>query len=168
MTSSTSSDCLLRRPSAPPPSVDPLRNPIGANSPPPPPEGHDRAYHLQAADGKPDFHIPLIKSLLARPDVALHEALVYGVLLDKLGTRHRYCCPTQGEIANTLKISMSSVERTMVKLKAKGLVETVFAGSRNLYYLPNRHVALAKFDGQGPSQRRSSDEQQVRHGEGHN
>lgn len=129
----------------------------------PPPEGHDRAYHLKTADGNPDFHIPLIKSLLARPDVTLHEALVYGLLLDKLGPGHTYCHPTLGEVKDTLKIGLRSAERTMAKLKAKGLVKTVFAGDRNLYYLPNRHVALAKLDEEAPPHRRSSDEQQPRH-----
>jgi hypothetical protein len=104
------------------------------------PEGHDRAYHLKKADGSSDHHIPLIKSLLARPDVTLHEALVYGLLLDKLGPGHIYCCPTHGEIADTLKIGVRSVERAMANLKAKGLVATVFAGDRDRYYLPDRGI----------------------------
>ena len=81
------------------------------------PEGHDRNYHLKKADGSSDHHIPLIKSLLARPDVTLHEALVYGILLDKLGQGHTYCCPTQRTLASTLRISKKSVVRAMAKLK---------------------------------------------------
>jgi hypothetical protein len=104
------------------------------------PEGHDRNYHLKKADGSPDHHIPLIKSLLVRPDVTLHEALVYGLLLDKLGPGHTYCCPTQGEVADTLKISVRSVVRAMAKLKTKRLIMTVFVGDRNQYYLPDRGI----------------------------
>ena len=127
------------------------------------PEGHDRNYHLKKADGSPDHHIPLIKSLLARSDVTLHETLVYGLLLDKLGPGRIYCCPTHGEIADTLKIGVRSVERAMASLKAKGLVTTVFVRYKNKYFLPDRHVALAKLDGPAPPHRRSSGEQQVRH-----
>ena len=104
------------------------------------PEGHDRNYHLKKADGSPDHHIPLIKSLLARSDITLHEALVYGLLFDMLGQNHTYCCPTQAEIADTLKISVRSVERAVAKLKAKGLVTPVFAGDRDRYYLPDRGI----------------------------
>jgi len=104
------------------------------------PEGHDRAYHLKKADGSPDYHIPLIKSLLARSDVTLHEALVYGLLLDKLGPGHTSCCPTQGTIAGILGVSVKSVERAMAGLNAKGLVATVFVGDRGRYYLPDRGI----------------------------
>ena len=128
-----------------------------------PPEGHDRDYHLKKADGSPDYHMPMIKSLLDRPDVSLHEALVYGLLLDKLGMGHTYCCPTRRTLANTLKIGGRSVDRAMARLKAKGLVTPVFVGDTNKYYLPDRHVALARLDGPAPPQRRSSEEQQVRH-----
>lgn len=105
-----------------------------------PPEGHDRDYHLKKADGSPDYHIPLIKSLLARPDVTLHETLVYGLLFDMLGQNHTYCCPTQAEIADTLKISKKSVVRAVAKLKTKRLVMTVFAGDRNRYFLSDRGI----------------------------
>jgi hypothetical protein len=105
-----------------------------------PPEGHDRDYHLKKADGSPDHHIPLIKSLLARPDISLHEVLVYGLLFDMLGQNHTYCCPTQAEIADTLKISVRSVVRAMASLRDKGLVATVFVGDRNQYYLPDRGI----------------------------
>ena len=130
------------------------------------PEGHDRNYHLKKADGSSDHHIPLIKSLLARPDVTLHEAIVYGFLLDKLGPGHTSCCPTQGTIAGILGVSVKSVERAMAGLKAKGLVTPVFAGYTNKYYLPDRHVALAKIDGQAPPASRSSGEQKVLHYDG--
>ncbi len=131
-----------------------------------PPEGHDREYHLKKADGSPDYHIPLVKSLLERSDVTLHEATVYGVLLDMLGKNHKYCCPKQGTIAGILKISVKSVERAMAGLKAKGLIMPVFAGCTNKYFLPDRHVALAKLDGQAPSHSRTLVEQQVRHHDG--
>ncbi len=105
-----------------------------------PPEGHDRDYHLKKADGSPDYHIPLIKSLLARPDVTLHEALVYGLLFDMLGQNHTYCRPTQAEIADTLKISVRSVVRAMARLKAKGLVTPMFVGDRKQYFLPDHGI----------------------------
>jgi len=128
-----------------------------------PPEGHDRDYHLKDANGDPDYHIPLIKSLLARPGITLHETLVYGLLLDKLGPGHTYCCPTRTTLAKALKISRRSVDRAMARLKGMGLVTPVFAGDTNRYYLPDRHAALSKLDGQGSPQRQSSEEQQVRH-----
>ena len=104
------------------------------------PEGHDRAYHLKKTDGSFDHHIPLIKSLLERSDVTLHEALVYGLLLDMLGPRRTYCFPRQGTIARIMKTSVKSVERAMTGLKAKGLVTPVFAGDRDRYYLPDRGI----------------------------
>jgi hypothetical protein len=127
------------------------------------PEGHDRNYHLKKADGSSDHHIPLIKSLLARPDVTLHEALVYGILLDKLGQGHTYCCPTQRTLASTLRISKKSVVRAMAKLKDKGLVATVFVGDRNQYFLPDRHRALARIDEQAGSQSPCSGKQELGH-----
>jgi DNA-binding MarR family transcriptional regulator len=105
-----------------------------------PPEGHDRDYHLKDVNGDPDYHIPLIKSLLARKDVTLHEVLVYGLLFDMLGKNHTYCCPTQAKIADTLKISVRSVVRAMASLRDKGLVATVFVGDRNRYFLSDRGI----------------------------
>ncbi len=110
----------------------------------------------------------MIKSLLARPDVTLYEAIVYGLLLDKLGPGHYYCCPTQGEIADTLKISKKSVGRVMARLKDKGLAATVFVGDRNQYFLPDRHRALARIDGQARSQSPCSGEQEVGHSDRQN
>jgi len=126
-----------------------------------PPEGHDRQYHLKTADGGDDYHIPIIKSLLVRDDVTLNEAIVYGYLLDKLGRGHSYCFPTQETIARELKIGGRTVERAMSTLKAKGLVTPVFHGHSNMYFLPDRHQALARLDGQGPPQGRTAREGQL-------
>jgi DNA-binding transcriptional ArsR family regulator len=108
----------------------------------------------------------LIKSLLARKDFTLDEVFVYGDLLDHLGPGHKYCFPTQATIGSAVGLSVASVQRAIRKLKKKGLVITRFVGKRNLYYLPDRHKALALLDGQAPSTGGTSAPVELDHPEG--